>query len=183
MNLLSISNPIVPFALQSMFSQWVRPWRMDDSLIDAMFRPRLPLMDTDFNRSFDLMMRQFANTASMRDGLLGSMDVSVDVVEKNGSYKVSADLPGMKKEDITVRIDRNIVNIEANTQHSSEQKEANSKVVFNERYYGTLSRSFSLDREIDESKATGKYTDGVLTLDLPKKQYAPKTEAMPIAID
>jgi len=110
------------------------------------------------------------------------MDVNLDVVEKNGAYNVRADLPGMKKEDISVRIEGNIVNIEAKTQDAAENKDRDGNVLYNERYYGTVSRTFTLDQELDETKATGKYADGVLTLELPKKIGAPKTEAKPIAI-
>ena len=182
MSRLSLSNTTVPDTFQSMFRQMVQPWRTDDSIFDAMLRPSLSLLDPSFNISLDAMTRRFANSLRMRDGMLGGMSVNVDVVEKNGAYKVRADLPGMKKEDISVRIDGNVVNIEAKTQETAEKAEADGKVVFNERYYGAISRSLALDQDIDDSKATGKYADGVLTLDLPKKASSPKTEAKPIAI-
>ena len=182
MSRLSLTNTTVPDTFQSMFRQMVEPWRMDDSLVDAMLRPSLSLMDPSFGLSLDAMARRLANSMRLRDSMLGGMRVDVDVVEKNGAYKVRADLPGMKKEDINVRIEGNVVNIEAKTQESSEKKESDGKVVFNERYYGAVSRTFALDQNIDESKATGKYADGVLTLDLPKKAGSAKVEAKPIAI-
>lgn len=182
MSRLSLTNTTVPDTFQSLFRQMAQPWGMDDRLMDAMLRPGLSLLDPSFNLSLDAMTRRFANSLRMRDNLLGGMHVNVDVVEKNGAYKVRADLPGMKKEDINVRIEGNVVNIEAKTQEASEKKEADGKTVFNERYYGSVSRTFALDQDIDESKATGKYADGVLTLELPKKASSPKAEAKPIAI-
>lgn len=133
---------------------------------------RLSLSNTSVPDTFQSLFRH----------MLGGMNVHVDVVEKNGAYKVRADLPGMKKEDISVRIEGNVVNIEAKTQESSEKKEADGKVVFNERFCGAVSRTFALDQDIDESKASGKYADGVLTLELPKKAGSPKAESKPIAI-
>lgn len=163
MSRLSLVNTTVPDTFASMFRQMVQPWRMDDSLMDAMLRP-------------------MANSLRMRDKLLGGMSVHVDVVEKNGAYKVRADLPGVKREDIHVRIEGNVVSIEARTEEASEKKEADGKQLFSERYCGAVSRTFALDQDVDEAKATGKYADGVLTLDLPKKASTPKVEAKPIAI-
>ena len=182
MSRLSLSNTTVPDTFQSLYRQMLQPWHMDNSLFDAMLRPGLSLLDPSLNLSLDAMARRFANSLRMNEQLLGGMNVHVDVVEKNGAYKVRADLPGMKKEDISVRIEGNVVNIEAKTQEATEKKEADARVVFNERYYGAVSRTFALDQDIDESKATGKYADGVLTLDLPKKADSPKAEAKPIAI-
>ncbi len=182
MSRLSLSNTTVPDTFQSMFRHMAHPWHMDDNFFDAMLRPSLSLLDPSFNLSLDAMTRRFANSMRLRESMLPGMNVNVDVVEKNGTYNVRADLPGMKKEDISVRIEGNVVNIEAKTQESSEKKEDSGKVVFNERYYGAVSRTFALDQEIDETKATGKYADGVLTLELPKKASSPKPEAKPIAI-
>jgi HSP20 family protein len=115
------------------------------------------------------MFRRFMTPRLFDKDLFEGMDVRVDVVEKDGSYKVRADLPGVKKENINVRIDGNIVHIDAETQDAKEFKEEGGKVLRSERYYGAVSRSFSLADDVDESKATAKYSDGVLTLDLPKK--------------
>lgn len=182
MSRLSLSNTTVPDTFQSMFRQMVQPWHVDDRLIDAMLRPGLSLLDPSLNPSMDAMTRRFVNSLRVRDDLLSGMNVNVDVVEKDGTYEVRADLPGVKKEDINVRIDGNVVNIEAKTQESSEKKDDAGKLVFNERYCGAVSRSFALDADIDESQASGKYADGVLTLELPKKASSPKVEHKPIAI-
>lgn len=182
MSRLSLTQKMIPDAFQSMFRQMVDPWRSDDALRDAMFRPGLRLMEPAFNQSFDAMVRSFSNSLRLRESMLGGMDVNLDVVEKNGAYKVRADLPGMKKEDISVRIDGNVVNIQAKTQDIAESKDGDGNVLYNERYYGTVSRTFTLDQELDETKATGKYADGVLTLELPKKPGSAKPELKPIAI-
>jgi len=130
---------------------------------------KLRLFDPDFNESFDAMFRRMMRPWRFERELLEGMDVRIDVVEKGGVYKVRADLPGVKKENINVRIDGNVVRIDAETQDAKEFKEEGGKLLRSERYYGAVSRTFSLADEVDESKATAKYSDGVLSLELPKK--------------
>ena len=97
--------------------------------------------------------------------------IKVDVAEKNGEYKVTAEIPGVKKEDIHVDIDGDVVSLSAETRAEKEVKEG-ERVIHSERYLGKVSRSFRLGQEVDEAKATAKYTDGVLELVLPKKAAA-----------
>jgi len=92
----------------------------------------------------------------------------VDVSEANGAYKVKADLPGVPKESIHVDIDGSRVTIRAEVKRESEQKEG-ERVLRSERYYGAFARSFALADEIDESKSSAKFENGVLELTLPKK--------------
>jgi HSP20 family protein len=96
----------------------------------------------------------------------------VDVSELDNAYEVKADIPGVKKEDINVRIDGNVVQIDAEVKRESESKDKGGKVLRSERYYGNISRSFSLADDVDEAKAEAKYAEGVLTLKLPKKTTA-----------
>ena len=71
--------------------------------------------------------------------------------------------------DIHVKVDGNLVSIEAEAKSESETRGNNGKVLRSERQYGSISRSFSLGQEIDAGKVQAKYADGVLSLDLPKK--------------
>jgi HSP20 family protein len=100
------------------------------------------------------------------------LKMRVDVSEKDNAYEVKADIPGVKKEDINIRIDGNIVQIDAEVKREKETKEDGDKVLCSERYYGNVSRTFSLADDVDDSKAEAKYADGVLTLQLPKKATA-----------
>lgn len=130
---------------------------------------RLSLLEPSFTDSFETMLRRLKTPWQLEKDFLNEMDVRVDVVEKDNVYKVRADLPGVKKEDINVRVDGNIVQIDAQTQDAKEFKEEGGKILRSERYYGSVSRTFSLAEDVDESKATAKYSDGVLSLELPKK--------------
>src|ERR671934_1538485 len=95
----------------------------------------------------------------------------VDVAEKNGAYLVTAELPGVKKEDIHVNIDGAQVTLEAEVKREKEVSK-DERVLHSERVYGKLARSFTLPQELDETKAEAKFTDGVLELTLPKKAAA-----------
>lgn len=94
--------------------------------------------------------------------------IKVDVTEDDQAYRVLAELPGVKKEDIKVSLDGDMVSISAEVKREAQKKEG-ERVVRSERYYGTVSRTFSLGGEVDESKCEAKYRDGVLELVLPKK--------------
>lgn len=97
--------------------------------------------------------------------------LKVDVSEKNGAYLVSADLPGVKKEDIQVAIDGAQLTLSAELKREKEAAEG-ERVLHSERVFGKVSRSFTLPQELDEAKAEAKFRDGVLELTLPKKAAA-----------
>ena len=128
---------------------------------------KLSLPDTAMKDPFETVFRGFL--APMRSAGNGDeLDIRLDVVEKEDAFKVHADLPGVKKEDINVRIDGNRVQIDAESHREKDVKEK-GKLVRSERYYGTVSRVFTLSQDVDEAKAVAKYENGVLSLDLPKK--------------
>jgi HSP20 family protein len=97
--------------------------------------------------------------------------MKVDVTESDGAYLVSADLPGVKKQDIQVAIDGAQVTLSAEVRREKELAEG-GRVLHLERAFGKVSRSFSLPQELDEAKAEAKFRDGVLELTLPKKAAA-----------
>jgi HSP20 family protein len=94
--------------------------------------------------------------------------VKVDVAENNGAYTVTADLPGVKRDDIQVTIDGAQVTLTAEVKREKEAA-ADERVLHTERVYGKVSRSFTLPQEVDEANAEAKFRDGVLELKLPKK--------------
>ena len=97
--------------------------------------------------------------------------LKVEVTEKNGAYLVTADLPGVKKEDIHVDIDGAQLTLTAEVKREKETAE-DERVLHSERVFGKVSRSFTLPQELDEAKAEAKFRDGVLELTLPKKAAA-----------
>lgn len=94
--------------------------------------------------------------------------IRLDLAEHEDSYTVKAEIPGVRKEDIKVRVDGNQVTISAEVKKEKEERKG-SRVLRSERQYGFASRSFALASDVDDSKAQAKYVDGVLELTLPKK--------------
>jgi len=128
----------------------------------------LRLLEPTFNDNFDTALRRFFSPAAF-EGETEALKMRVDVSEKDNAYVVKADIPGVKKEDINVRIDGNVIQIDAEVKRETETKGDGGKVLRSERYYGNISRTFSLAADVDDSKAEARYADGVLTLQLPKK--------------
>ena len=96
------------------------------------------------------------------------LSIKVDVKEDDKAYTVRADIPGVKKEDIQVDVDGNMVSLRAEAKQEKEEKKG-EKVIYSERSYGMASRSFSLPAEVDAKATKAEYKDGVLNLTLPKK--------------
>jgi HSP20 family protein len=128
----------------------------------------LRVFDPLFNDSFENAMRRFFSPAAF-EMETPQLKMRVDVTENDGAYTVKADIPGVKKEDINVRVDGNVVQIDAEAKSEKEERGNGDKVLRSERYYGTISRTFSLAQDVDGDKVDAKYADGVLTLQLPKK--------------
>ncbi len=93
----------------------------------------------------------------------------MDMSEDDKAYTIKAEIPGVKKEDITVSIEGNLVTVSAELKEVKEQKK-DEKVLRRERYSGKAYRSFTLGKSIDSGGAQATYKDGVLELRLPKKE-------------
>ena len=93
--------------------------------------------------------------------------IRVDVRETADAYTVSAEIPGVKKEQIAVEIEGNEVTISAET--AREAQKDGEKWLRTERFFGKTARRFALPQDLDEAKAEAKFADGVLELTLPKK--------------
>ena len=105
--------------------------------------------------------------------------IKLDVNENEGNFLIKAEMPGVRKEDIDVRIDGNQVTISAELKKESDEKKE-GRVIRSERQYGYASRSFTLSCAVDEAKADAKMQDGVLKLTLPKKTTT-SSRRLPIA--
>lgn len=95
--------------------------------------------------------------------------IKIDVKENGNSYTVSAEIPGVRKEDIHVTIEGGMVMVRAEVKQEDQQTQ-DDKLLRSERYFGSVSRGIQLPQDIDQSQAKAKYDNGVLTLTLPKKQ-------------
>lgn len=93
-----------------------------------------------------------------------------DVIEEPEQIRITAELPGVKPEDVKLSIDNNILTIAGKKEQVAEEKA--EKVHRYERSYGEFSRSFSLPATVDASKIKASYTMGLLTIELPKLERA-----------
>ena len=110
--------------------------------------------------------------------------MKTDITEKDGRYNLAMDLPGFRKEDVKVSLYDGTLTIEASRNNNSEEKDRKGNVIRQERYAGSLRRSFYVGEEITEEDIKAKLAHGVLTLHIPKKEEKPKLpEKKTIAIE
>jgi len=122
-----------------------------------------PFVDT----GMDELFRGFFKPVRM-EGARTPVTIKMDVTETKDGYLVHAEMPGVKKENINIEIERNEVTITAEVKREWEKKDGD-KVLRSERYFGNVYRSFTLPYELDEAKSVAKYDGGVLELTLVKK--------------
>ncbi len=108
-------------------------------------------------------------------GMPASPQMKLDVTEDDKAYTIKAEIPGVRKEDIHISVDGKLVSISAEVKQETEEKKG-KKLVHSERYYGQVSRSFTLDNEVDQTGASAKYADGVLEAVLPKRKGSATTQ-------
>lgn len=124
----------------------------------------------DMNRLFGDYFSSRRNKLSHNIGWLPS----VDVAETENEYTIKADVPGMKKEDIRISIENSTMTISGERKEEAEEKKKN--YVRREKSYGSFMRSFELPHAIDSKNIKASYTDGVLTVNVPKSEDAKPKE-------
>jgi HSP20 family protein len=97
---------------------------------------------------------------------------ALDIAENEDKVTLTAEVPGMKAEDIDVTLERGVLTIKGEKKFEDERKDDNYHRI--ERSYGSFQRVVQLPTEVDEDKVTANYKDGVLTLEMPKSQAAKK---------
>ena len=94
--------------------------------------------------------------------------MKTDVKENDKGYEVAIDLPGFKKDEVTIQLKDGYLNISAAKGLDKDEKDKKDKYIRKERYAGSMSRSFYVG-DISENDIHAKYEDGILTLDIPKE--------------
>ena len=117
---------------------------------------------------FDDLMKGFFVRPVRYPGGEMPAQIKMDVKEDDKTYTIHAEIPGVKKDDIHVHVDGDVVSIAAEVHRESERKDG-EKVLHSERYYGKVYRSFTLGQDVDENGAKARFDNGVLELSLPKK--------------
>ena len=107
--------------------------------------------------------------------------MKTDVKETDGGYELEMDLPGFKKDEITVGLENGLLTIRA--AKGLDQDEKSDKYIRKERYAGVCERSFYVGDALTEEDIKGQFQDGVLTLRIPKKDARVLPEKRYIAIE
>lgn len=118
--------------------------------------------------AFDDLFRGFFVRPVNFESPVAPAQFRVDVTENDSLYTLRAEIPGIRKDDINITIDGDQVAISAEVKNEKDVKDG-ERVLRSERYYGKVSRAFTLGQPVDESGASARYVDGVLELKLPKK--------------
>lgn len=103
----------------------------------------------------------------------------VDITEDDKEYLIKAEVPEMKREDIKILVDENVLTISG--ERKSEKEEKGRKHHRIERAYGSFARSFTLPEDADAGRILAEYKDGVLLVRLPKTEKA-KPKAIEVKV-
>lgn len=98
----------------------------------------------------------------------GTLSPRVDILDTERNYIIKAELPGVKREDIDVTLHEDILTLQAHVKMETSTEDDRHNVVRQERQYGEFLRRFNLRDNINQSDIIADYTDGILTLTLPK---------------
>ncbi len=128
--------------------------------------------NNNLGRSIDGMMKDLLNEFPSTMAKTFREDVfnfpPVNITETNAGYQVALSVPGYEKSDFAVKLEANILSISTETRDT--KLEENTKLIRKEFTKKAFKRSFTLDEKIDAEQIAAKYENGILTLELPKKE-------------
>ncbi len=137
-------------------------------------------MDNFFNDGFFGGTCRTPRAAQQFESTSGLM--RTDVIEKNDSYQLEAELPGFNKEDINIDLKNDTLTISATHTDNNDEKDNNGKYIRRERRSSSFQRSFHVEG-LKPEDIIAQYKNGVLTVNLPKKEAIPeKEEAIKIEV-
>lgn len=122
----------------------------------------------------DRIQRYFDDFSNFGFNVSDSFSPKIDVSEDKNNIIVSAEIPGVKKDNIKITLQDNILTIEGEKKKESEEKDKN--FYRNERSYGAFKRSFTLPSTVDSEKVQAKFEDGMLNITLKKLEQKVKSE-------
>lgn len=131
-----------------------------------------PTIETDWGNFFN---------NDIWDTQLGKSIPAVNLKESDKKYHVEVAAPGLKKDAFNIEIDQHVLTISSETKKESEQKEG-SKVMRREFSYSAFSRSFTLPDNADDKNISASYSDGILKIEIPKKEASSPAEKKTIEI-
>ncbi|MDM8266983.1 Hsp20/alpha crystallin family protein [Limosilactobacillus pontis] len=121
-------------------------------------------------------MRDWMNDDFFSDLTPAADHMKTDVAEDDKAYQVKIDMPGFDKKDIHINYANNILSVTGHRDTFSDESDKKGNILHSERRYGQMSRQYRLP-DVDRSKVSAHYENGVLTLDLPKKQASDENDS------
>ena len=97
---------------------------------------------------------------------------AMEITEKGDELMLTAELPGMKREDVEIFVENNVLTVRGEKKEEIKEDDKDRKVHLFERTYGNFTRTFTLPREVETEKIRAEFADGVLKLHLPKTEKA-----------
>ncbi|RWH29861.1 Hsp20/alpha crystallin family protein [Mesorhizobium sp.] len=151
------------------------PWgRNNGNQAPALFRAgdRDPLLSLhrEVNRLFDDVFRSFGSTLPAFSGAsaFGGGWPSVEISDGETEVKVTAEMPGLEEKDIEVLLDDGVLTLKGEKRSETEDRDRQ----FSERFYGRFERRLPLGYEVKKDKVDARFSNGVLTVTLPKSEKA-----------
>ena len=150
------------------------PYMFNEALMDDLF-------SNDWEHDFDRAMK-----AAAPRGMFGKRAANVmktDVRENKDSYDVFVDLPGFKKDEISIDLSNGYLTIQAVRNHSNDEKDEKGHYIRRETFSGTCARSFYVGDAVKKEDIHAKFEDGILHIQLPAPQQQKALPANPNLIE
>lgn len=122
----------------------------------------------DFMPSFNGIFNRILDNSISREKEISGFVPDVDIIENEKNFELQLVVSGMKKENFVIEISDNLLTISGERKSKYEKKEGNYYSF--ETKYGSFKRTFRMPKNVDQSSINASYTDGVLTLELPKSE-------------
>ena len=129
------------------------------------------------------MPREFRNIDRRLYGKNAAREMKTDVHEHEDHYEVDIDLPGFKKDEITLSLENGYLTVSAAKGLDKDEKDKKGKLIRQERYAGSLQRSVYVGDSLTETDITARFENGVLSLGIPKQEARKLPEKKVILIE
>jgi HSP20 family protein len=138
-------------------------------------------IDEMFNRMLPATLGRWPRIALPADGGKYEWSPSADISETDNEFLIRAELPAVKKEDVKVTVDRDVITIEGERRQEKEDKSEKFHRI--ERFHGTFSRSFSLPENATTEGVRCESKDGILIVHIPKKKVEAAAKPKQIKVE
>ena len=136
-----------------------------------------------FDDWFDDFDRQMQHMDRRLYGRNANREMKTDVREKEDGYEIDMDLPGFKKDQVELTLENGYLTVTANKGFDKDEKDDKGRMIRQERYAGSMQRSFYVGDNMTEEDVKARFEDGVLHLNLPKKDAKKVPEKKTICIE